>query len=86
MINQFRHEACSGTIDDLAYVASDDCLADCLTKASAKPQALIKSALTGILPNVDIHPPFRQLMQHKHKAFMSLTDDDDDSDLPDVML
>ena len=36
MINQLRHEACSGSIGDLAHVVSEDCLADPLTKSSAK--------------------------------------------------
>ena len=39
MINQLRHESCSGSVDDLAHVVSSDCLSDCLTKASAKPDA-----------------------------------------------
>ena len=69
MINQLRHEACSGSIDDLAHVVSADCLADCLTKASARPDALLKAVDTGSLPNVDRHPPFRGLMQNKHKAY-----------------
>ena len=68
MINQLRHEACSGAIDDLAHVVSDDCMADCLTKASAKPTALIKTVETGNILNVDKHPPFRELMRTKHKA------------------
>ena len=71
MINQMRHEACSGAIDDLAHVVSEDCLSDCLTKSSAKPSALIQAVNTGILPNVDKHPPFRQLMKNKHKAYSS---------------
>ena len=69
MINQLRTEACSGAIDDLAHVVSNDCLSDCLTKSSAKPEALIKAVNTGILPNVDKHPPFRELMKDKHKAY-----------------
>ena len=73
MIIQLRHEACSGSIDDLAHVVSEDCLSDCLTKSSAKPLALIKTVDTGILPNVDKHPPFRELMKDKHKAY-SCTD------------
>ena len=72
MINQLRHEACSGAIDDLAHVVSEDCLSDCLTKSSAKPQALMKSVDTGFLPNVDKHPPFRELMRDKHKAYASI--------------
>ena len=69
MINQLRTEACSGSIDDLAHVVTTDCLADCLTKESAKADNLIKAVNTGILPNVDKHPPFRQLMKHRHKAY-----------------
>ena len=75
MINQLRTESCSGAIDDLAHVVSEDCLADCLTKASAKPQALMKSVDTGVLPNVDKHPPFRELMKHKHKAYANVVTD-----------
>ena len=75
MITQLRQESCSGRIDDLAHVVSADCLSDCLTKASAKPDALIRAVNTGSLPNVDKHPPFRELIQGKHKAY--LTDYDD---------
>ena len=75
MINQLRHEACSGAIDDLAHVVSDDYMADCLTKASAKPNALIKTVETGNIPNVDKHPPFRELMKTKHKAYAVEHDD-----------
>ena len=74
MINQLRHEACSGSIDDLAHVVSKDCLADCLTKASADNKPLIQSVETGILPNVDKHPPFRELMAGRHKAYMSIAE------------
>ena len=75
MINQLRHEACSGAIDDLAHVVSDDCMADCLTKASAKPSALIKTVETGNILNVDKHPPFRELMRTKHKAYVIENED-----------
>ena len=75
MINQLRHEACSGSIDDLAHVVSEDCLSDCLTKSSAKPDALIKAVNTGYLPNCDKHPPFRELMRGKHKAYASTRDE-----------
>ena len=74
MINSLRHEACSGSIDDLAHVSSAECLADCLTKSSAKPDALIKAVTTGTLPNVDLHPPFREMMKHKHKAYATRGD------------
>ena len=69
MINQLRTEACSGSIDDLAHVASNDCLSDCLTKSSAKAEFLINAVNTGYLPNVDKHPPFRELMRHRHNAY-----------------
>jgi len=69
MINQLRTEASSGAIDDLAHVVTGDMLADCLTKHSVKPANLIRTIQTGILPNVDKHPPFRELMKHRHKAY-----------------
>ena len=50
---------------DLAGVRSDDCLADSLTKHSAKGNELIKAVLTGNLVNVDTHPPFRTRLQNK---------------------
>ena len=78
MINQLRHEACSGAIDDLAHVVSDDCMADCLTKASAKPNALIKTVETGNILNVDKHPPFRELRKTKHKAYVLENEDKND--------
>ena len=45
------------------------CLSDCLTKMSAKADALRKAIDTGTLPDVDMHPSFRTLMQHK--AFLA---------------
>ena len=72
MINQLRHEACSGAIDDLAHVVSVDCSSDVLTKASAQPTYLMKAVDTAVLPNVDKHPPFREIMKSKHKAYASL--------------
>ena len=68
-IQMLRKEYCSGQIDDLAHVSSADCLSDCLTKSSAKSDALYKSVSTGILPNLDMHPPFRSLL--KHKAYLT---------------
>ena len=50
---------------DLAHVRSEDCLADSLTKHSAKADELIKAVLTGNLLNVDAHPPFRTMLQNK---------------------
>jgi len=74
MINQLRHEACSGSIHDLAHVVSQDCLSDCLTKQSAKSDILQKAVDTGILPNVDKHPPFREMMKDHHKAYLTFGD------------
>ena len=65
MIQMLRKEACSGGIEDLSHVKSEGCLSDCLTKHSAKPDNLIKASETGVLPNVDSHPLFRTLLQHR---------------------
>ena len=67
-----RRESNSGSIDDLAHVVSADCLSDCLTKNSAKPEFLLKAVNTGFLPNIDKHPPFRELMKNRHKAYFLL--------------
>ena len=69
MIQMLRKEATSGTIEDLAHVRTDYCLGDCLTKQSAKADALRKAVDTGILTDVDMHPAFRTLLQHR--AFLS---------------
>ena len=69
MIQMLRKEAGSGSIDDLAHVRTEHCLSDCLTKNSAKPDALLKAVSTGTLPTVDAHPPFRSLI--KHKAYLA---------------
>ncbi len=60
----------AGDIQDLAHVVTKNMLADCLTKSSAPPDALIKAVNTGLLPDADVHPPFRQLMQKKYQAFL----------------
>ena len=36
MISMFRKEACSGSIHDLAHIPTENCLANCLAKASEK--------------------------------------------------
>ena len=59
MIQMLRKEACSGAIADLSHIRTQWCLADCLTKKSANPQALIDAVRQGILKEVDAHPPFR---------------------------
>ena len=71
MIQMLRKVACSSGIDDLAHVASGDCLSDCLTKSSAKPDALIKAVALATLPNADKNPVFRKLMAPHHKAWLA---------------
>ena len=63
-----RKEAVSCEINDLAHTDANSMLAECLTKASTKPDVLIKAVETGILPNVDANPEFRSLA--KHKAYL----------------
>ena len=69
MISILRKEACSGSVHDLAHIPTRNCLADCLAKASAKADNLVSAVKTGRLQDVDIHPDFRALMEHK--AFLS---------------
>ena len=65
MISVLRKEACSGSIHDLAHIPNQNCWGDCLTKASAKPDNLITAVQTGILLDVDTHPGFGTLVEHK---------------------
>ena len=65
MIQMLRKEACSGSIADLSHIRTQWCLADCLTKKSANPQNLIDAVRQGVLKEVDAHPPFRSLLEHK---------------------
>ena len=65
MISMLRKEACSGSIHDLAHIPTQNCLADCLTKASANSDNLITVVKTGRLLDVEIHPNFRKLMEQK---------------------
>ena len=69
MISMLRKEACAGSIRDLAHIPTPNCLAHCLTKASAKADILITAVKTGRLLEVDTHPDFGTLMEHK--AFLS---------------
>jgi hypothetical protein len=69
MIQMLREEACSGSIADLAHVVTVDCLADCLTKASANSQNLRTAVMTGTLKNIDCDLPFRELV--KQKAYLT---------------
>ena len=70
MIQVLRKETCSGQTEDLAQLVSADCLSDGLTKASAKPDALVKAVATGVLKNIDLHPPFRSLFVKKTKLIL----------------
>ena len=74
MIQMMRKEAVSGNIQDLGHVRTADMLADCLTKHSAKPDALIRMVDTGLLPNVDASPSFRSLLKHKAYVVLFLAD------------
>ena len=74
LINQLRTQSCSGDIDDLAHIVTQYCLADPLTKNSARPDELIDAVDTGVLKQVDKHPPFRELMARKHKAYYTLAE------------
>ena len=71
LINQLRHETCSGQIDDLSHVITTEMMADCLTKKSERVPAdtLVKAVRTGWIPNADKAQPFREMMRNKHKAF-----------------
>ena len=65
VIQMLRQEACSGQMHDLAHVLTQYCLADPLTKKSVSATLLISTVQTGILREVDTHPPFRSTVQHK---------------------
>ena len=65
MITMLRKECNSGSIHDLSHVRTEYMLADALTKASAKADNLIQAVTTGMLIQVDVHPSFRTLIQHK---------------------
>ena len=69
MIVMSRTEACSGSIHDLAHISTQNCLADCQTKAKKKTDKFITAVKTGKLLEVDLHPNFGTLMEHK--AFLS---------------
>ena len=53
------------SIADLSHIRTQWCLADCLTKKSANPQNLIDAVRQGVLKEVDAHPSFRSLLEHK---------------------
>ena len=65
MMSMLRKEACSGSIHDLAHIPTQNCLANCLTKVSAKVEKLITAVKTRGLLDVDIHPNFRTPIEHK---------------------
>ena len=55
MISMLRKEACSASVHDLAHIPTNNCLADCLTKTSAKADNLMTAVQTGKLLDVDSH-------------------------------
>ena len=69
MLQMLRTEACYGQIEDLAHVVSAACLSDCHTKASAKPDALVKAVSTSVLNNLDLHPPIRSLVETQDVSY-----------------
>ena len=69
MIQMLRKEACSGAIADLSHVRTEHCLSDSLTKKSANPKNLMDAVRNGWLKELDAHPPFRSMLEHK--AFLN---------------
>ena len=69
MISILRKEVCSGSIHNLTHISTQNCFADCLTKAPAKADDMITAVKLGNFLDVDIHPNCRILMEHK--AFLS---------------
>ncbi len=65
MITMLRKECNSGSIHDMSHIKTEFMLADSLTKASAKPEQLVRAVESGTLLSIDVHPPFRSLIQHK---------------------
>ena len=70
MISLLRKEACSGSIHDLTHISTQNCLADCLTKSSAKADSLITKVRIERVLEVDVHPNFRTPMEDKAFIFM----------------
>ena len=66
MIDVLRREAAQGAIEEFGHIVTELCLADSLTKRSAKPDQLIKTVNSGILEGLDVHPPFRS--GHHYRA------------------
>ena len=65
VVKMMRRGSNTGQSHDLSHVTSEYCLADLLTKHSAKPDQLINSVETGTFVAVDMRPPFRALVKHK---------------------
>ena len=66
MMSMLRKEACSGNIRDLSQIPTQHCLADFLSKASAKADNLITAVKTGRLLDVDIH----LILEHKGLIYL----------------
>ena len=65
MMSMLRKEACSGSIHDLAHISTQNCLADSLSKSSAKADNLMTVVKTERFWEVDVNPNLRTLMEHK---------------------
>ena len=65
MIQMLRKEACSGSIADLSHIRTQWCLADCLTKSLPILRILLMLFDKVFLTEVDAHPPFKSLLEHK---------------------
>ena len=53
LIQMLKDESNTGHLDDLSHIASEYCLADPLTKSTAKPDQLVSSITTGKLEQVE---------------------------------
>ena len=72
MIHMLSYEACTGSMQDLAHVASADMMADALTKSRCGNFSHLKASIDiGVIPNTDAQPNFRESIQTHHKAFLS---------------
>ena len=69
MISMLRKEVCLGCIHDLVHIPTLNCLAECVTKASAKATNLITVVKAWRLLNVDMHPNIRNT--HGARTFLS---------------
>ena len=65
MIQMLKERSLLRAIADLSHVRTEHCSSDCLTKCSANPRNLLNSVQAGWLKEIDSHPPFRSMIEHK---------------------